>query len=322
MSRQNKKYFIGVGINLFDARAILLDENNKIITHIQENRSQEGINEILKLILELCEKIIKKVKRYKNDIAAVGIAAGGIVNHHKGVVYWPIRKSLYYSYVSIPLKDYVEKKFSLPVSLENDANAAVYAEYKINFPKKENIVYMFSGVGCGLILNSEIYRGRDGAAGELFINPQEPMRSLLGDASFLRQWQYDLGITSYIKEEISSGKSSLLLKKISSLGEIKLYDIFSAANRNDKLALVAVRKAAFTLGVKISFLVNLLNPEVVIIGGGLEEAGDIFLNECLKAVNKFSFNEMAKKLLLVRSILGKEAVAIGAALTAKDNLFK
>jgi glucokinase len=310
-----KSYSIGIGLNLFDARAILLHKkDNKVVFEIEKSRTNITANETIEVLLELFEGIISKAKKYKDAIAGVGIALGGIVNQKKGVVYWPQKQYTSYTYISLPLKDYLEKKFGFPVMIENDANACAFAEYLLNFGEYKNIIYMFSGVGCGIITHGSLYGGKDGAAGELFLNSKDVMSSPLGDFSFLRQWPADLGIAKRAKELISLGKDTSLIKKITPTGELFLRDIFEEAKKKDKLAREVIKEAAFSLGIKIAFLVNLLNPELIIIGGGIEEAGEFFLEECINSIKIFSFNETRKSVKVVFSKLGKEATSLGAGL--------
>jgi len=307
----DKKYSLGIGLNLFDAEAILLSQDNEVLSRVKKNRFKVNANETLTTLMELFEEILSQAKKHKTVVEGVGLALGGIVNSNKGIVYWPQPPD---SYVAIPLGDYLKKKFGLPVYIENDANASAWAEYQTNFSKYSNIIYMFSGVGCGIIVNGAIYRGRDGAAGELFLNPQKNMSSHLGDFSFLAHWPADLGMVKRAKQLVSLGKDTRLIKSISSSGELTLEAIFQEANKKDKVAREVVKEAAHALGAKSAFLINLLNPEALVIGGGLEAAGDFFLEECLNSVKKFSFSEMRKNCKIALSGLGSEATSLGAAM--------
>jgi predicted NBD/HSP70 family sugar kinase len=290
------KYAIGIGLNLFDARAILLRDDGKTIVEAEKPRTHINANETIRVLLDLFEEILSKSKKYKDDIEGVGLALGGIVNSKKGIVHWPQKQDSSYVYISLPLRDYLEKKFGYRVAIENDANACALAEYVKNFSNHKDLIYMFSGVGCGMIINGTLYKGKDGGAGELFLNPKDPMASRLGDFSFLKQWPADLDIVKRAQELISLGRESSLLKKISSTGDLGLRDIFNESNKKDKVAREALKEAAFSLGVKMAFLVNLLNPEVLIIGGGLEEAGAFFQEECCDVIKHFTFSEMRKNL--------------------------
>ena len=313
-----KKYTLGVGLNLFDARAVLLEEKNKIVAQIDRRRKNTTANDAIQVILELCEGIISKAGRFKDRISSIGLALGGIVDKKKGTVYWPQRIDSNYVYISIPLKKYLEDKFKLPVVIENDANACVWAEYLCNFPKNNNIIYLFSGVGCGLLINGSVLRGKNGAAGEVFINQSKVMTSYLGDFSFLKPWPLDLGVVKRVKELIALGKNTSLIKNISPTGTLKIEDVFRAARNKDKLSKDVLKEAAFSLGIKLSLLINLFNPEIVIVGGGFEEAGNLFLDELNRAVKEFSFSEMRGNLKIVLSKLGRSATSLGAALIAVE----
>jgi len=314
---KRKKYAIGIGLNLFDARAVIMQDDNKVITEIKKNRVNISANETLDTLLELIKAILLKAHKYQKGIEGIGLALGGIVDSKKGVVYWP---QVPHTYISLPLRGYLEKKFKLPIFIENDASACAWAEYTVNFPKYKNLIYMFSGVGCGIIANGSLYRGRDGGAGEIFLNHQKTMRSHLGDFSFFGQWPVDLGMTKRAKELISLGKESSLIKKLSSTGELSLKSIFEESRKKDKVSREVMKEAAFSLGAKVAFLINLLNLEAVIIGGGLEQGGGFFLEECTNSVKKFAFNEMRKKCKMFLSTLGANAISLGAAkLVFKEN---
>lgn len=313
----SKRYSLGIGLNLFDARAVLLSEEGKVLAKVSKLRKTVNANETLTTLLELFKGILAKASRYKSSIVGVGLALGGIINSKKGIVYWPQPPD---SYVALPLGDYLKKKFGFPVYVENDANACAWAEYQANFSKYKNLIYMFSGVGCGIIAEGNIYRGRDGAAGELFLNPKKTMDCDLGSFSFLKSWSADLDIVKRAKTAISLGKHSRLVKRISSSGEISLEAVLEEALKKDKVAREAVKQGACALGVKIAFLINLLNPEAVVIGGGLESAGDFFLEETVSSLKKFAFNEMRKNCKIALSSLGNDATSLGAArLVFKEN---
>jgi len=164
-----------------------------------------------------------------------------------------------------------------------------------------------------MVIEGKVYQGRDGSAGELFINPHKVMSSYLGDFSFLSQWPIDLGVVKRAKELISLGKETSLIKKISSTGDLRLEDIIAEAKKKDKLSREILKEAAFCLGIKLSFLVNFLNPDAIIVGGGFRDAGDFFLQDIARALKEFSFNEARKNLKIVFSSLGKRAAPLGVA---------
>ena len=139
------------------------------------------------------------------------------------------------------------------------------------------------------------------------------MSSRLGDFSFLTQWPQDLGIVKRAKELISLGKNTSLLKRIDSTGNLSLEDVFREARNKDNVSCEILKEAAFSLGIKVSFLVNLFNPEVVIIGGGFEEAGLPFLEKIGQVVKEYTFSFSRRNLKIVFSSLGRDATCLGVA---------
>jgi glucokinase len=309
---KHHKYVIGVALNLLDARALLLRDDHKVIFQIDRKRKSIKANETISILLSLLEEVIHKSRQYKQDLLGIGLALGGVVDKKKGIVYWPEKYNAPAFYIAVPFKKYLEEKFNLPIYMENDASAAAWAEYLVNFKHYKNLIYMFSGVGCGLVLNGELYTGKDGGAGELFLNRQRVMSSPMGEFSFLSQWPHDLGVVRRAKQLISFGKHTALIKKIDSVGRLSLDDVFWGVKSKDRLAKEILKEAAFCLGVKLSLLINLFNPEVIVIGGGLEESGDFFLEEVHKVTKEFSFSALHKNLKIHLSSLGKQAPLLGA----------
>ena len=173
---------------------------------------------------------------------------------------------------------------------------------------------MFSGVGCGIIIDGKLHRGKNGVAGEVFLNADhKAMSSRLGEFSFLRQWPADLDMVKRAKELISLGRDTTLIKKITPTGGLLLNDILQEAVKKDKVAREVTKEGAFALGVKAAFLINLLDPEVVVIGGGLENAGESFLEDCITAIKSFSLSEARANCKIVLSPLSKKAASVGAA---------
>ncbi len=314
------KYSIGIGFNLFDVRAILLRGDGKIVMSIERKRGDVDANQTIEMLLDLFEEIISKAKKYENQIEGVGFALGGIIDKKRGIMHWPQEIDSSCVYISVPLKKYFQDKFKLPIVIENDSSACAWAEYVTNYSNYSNIIYMFSGVGCGIVIDGSLYGGRDGASGELFVNPHTVMQSPLGDFSFLAPWPADMGAVKKAKQLISLGKNTSLIKRITSTGNFSLEDILIEARNKDRVSRDLLKEIVFCLGVKLSFLVNLINPEAVIIGGGLEEAGDFLLEEINRVVRNFSFSEMRKNLKINFSRLGRTATSLGAGLLVfKEN---
>ena len=324
-------YIIGAGLNLMNMVGVLADLKGNIVLKTQFDRPGASAREIVECLLQIIREIIRRSKDYTKDIRGIGVGIAGIIDKKSGSVRWPERISYNYTnYVSVnlPLRELIEKEFGLPAIIENDATAACFGEQWLQLePSLKNIIYMFSGVGSGIMINGEIYTGRCGCAGELSIynyKQEEQFSCSLGNPCFLKRWDMDLGIMEDVKSMLA--KDNKLADKFfkltsNNIDNVDLKSVFIANRAGDTIACSALDKAAARLGIKIAFLVNLLNPEVVVIGGGLEEAGEGFLNKVSLTVKDWGFREATEDLRIVYSQLRDNAVAIGAASLVTQRVF-
>ena len=211
----------------------------------------------------------------------------------------------------------MEREFDLPCLIENDATSACFGEHWLGLAQSsKNIIYMFSGVGCGIMINGEIYRGSRGYAGELSVynyKEQDAFSCELGKSCFLKRWEMDLNIVEEAREMYAAQNRNI--------GDLDLKAFFNLVRSKDKVAEEVLDKAAKRLGIKIASLVNLLNPEMVVIGGGLEEAGDDFLKQVNATVKDWAFRESTEGLSIVYSQLRENSVALGAASLVMQKVF-
>lgn len=324
---------IGIGVNLLNIVGTLVDLKGKVITRTSLERKGVAVKDVISCIIETIAQIVNKTKNSGGKIKGIGVGIAGIVNKKDGSIRWPEKMGGGYDYASIyiPLKNIIEREYGFPALIENDATSACFGEQWMDMePGIKQLVYMFSGVGCGIMINGEIYTGATGSAGEVSIyNPKEetPFTCQAGAPCFIKRWEVDFGMVDEAKQRISKAHNTAEGKRIVELAgntpdNINLKHIFQAAKENDPLAVELLDKAAKRLGIKAAYLVNLLNPEVVIIGGGLEEAGELFLNRVRQTVNEWAFEEMASAVKISYSSLGENAVSMGAASLVMRQVFK
>jgi len=324
-------YIVGVGLNLMNMVGLLVDLKGNIITKTQIAKPQKpSVKDITECLVEIIREILRRSKEYTVNIKGIGVGIAGLVNKKDSSIHWPQKMDHYYTYASVdlPLKDLIEKEFNYPTMIENDATSACFGEYWLGIEAGiKNLIYMFSGVGSGLLINGQIYRGSLGYAGEVTIynyKEQDLFSCELGKDCFLKRWETDLGIVEDARSMLAKDHEAAerFFKLTSSnIDNIDLKSVFIAARTNEPLVLAALDRAARRLGIKIAFLVNLLNPELVVVGGGLEEAGDRFLNKITATVKEWSFREETEELKIVYSQLRENAVALGAASLVMQRLF-
>ena len=323
-------FVIGVGLNLMNMVGLLVDFKGNIITKTQVTRPKASVGEISESILEIVREILRRSKEYASNIHGIGVGVAGLINKSDGAIHWPQKTGHYYTYatVDVPLRGLLEKEFNLPILIENDATSACFGEYWLGLGENyKNILYMFSGVGCGIMINGDLYRGAQGYAGEVSIynyKEQDNFNCQTGSNCFLKRWDIDLGIVEDVRANLlrdtEKGDEFFRITQ-TTVENIDLKTVFAAARAQNTLALGAIESAARRLGIKIAYLVNLLNPEIVIIGGGLEEAGDEFLRKVSSTVKEWAFRESTENLKITYSQLRENAVALGAASLVMQRVF-
>jgi predicted NBD/HSP70 family sugar kinase len=323
-------YVIGAGLNLMNMVGLLVDLKGNIICKTQIARSGASVKEITECLLEIVREILRRSKNYTANIKGIGVGIAGLINKKDGAVHWPQKMDHYYTYASVdlPLKSLLEKEFNFPVMIENDATSACFGEHWLDLEHGlKNVLYMFSGVGCGIMINGEVYRGAQGYAGEVAVynfKEQDLFNCASGKPCFIKRWETDMGIVDDVKAMLAKDKEAAekFFKLTSSnINNVDLKSVFAANRAKDAIAAQALDAAAKRLGIKISYLVNLLNPEVVVIGGGLEDAGEDFLKKVDSTVRDWAFREITENLKITYSQLRENAVALGAASLVMQKIF-
>jgi len=328
LNEQNA-YAIGLDLGHMGAEGatmigLITDLSGKIMSRIEKRREKEGMDKIIDKSLELIDELIKKKGISKDKVRGVGIGIGGVIDENLGTVRDSTRSGIRTSYVS--LKGFIEERFNIPSFLGNDATFAAFGEKMHALPMDaQDVIYMYSDVGSGIIIKGGIYCGTSGSAGEIRINYPRNGEYLRfsKNLSVLLPLGLDLGLVSQakklIKEEgIKSSISDIAGKK---LDDLTVESIIDAAKSGDTLSIELLEDAAVNLGVRVAYLVNLFNPEIVIIGGGIEKSGSLFLEPLRRTVRKWAFEEPANVVKIIPAHLGRDAVALGAASVVIRDLF-
>ncbi|MBU0547542.1 MAG: ROK family protein [Candidatus Omnitrophica bacterium] len=323
-------FAVGVGLNLMNMVGLLVDLKGNIITKTQIARPHTSVREVSECLLEIVREILRRSKGYAENIKGIGIGVAGLINKKDSSIHWPQKMDHYYTYASVdlPLKGLMEKEFNLPTLIENDATSACFGEHWLDLAEGyKNVLYMFSGVGCGMMINGELYRGSQGYAGEVSVynyKEQDLLNCSNNESCLVKRWDMDLGIVNDVKTALCNAKEQAeeFFRITSTRAEdADLKSIFIASRGKHEIASVVLDKAAKRLGIKIAYLVNLLNPQVVVIGGGFEESGEAFLNKVRSTVMDWAFRESTNDLKIVYSQLRENAVAMGAASLVLERVF-
>ena len=307
-------YIVGVGLNMLNMVGVLVDLEINVITEVKRERLPENSEAVVNQMADLAVEIIEKSEVDKAKIVGVGVGIPGIIDERGRTIRWPQSLGEKDISVCLSIKDTFEKRLNVPTFVENDANAAVLGEKWLGLDRDvKHLIYMFSGVGLGIIINGEIYRGATGAAGELGISSAKASREdIHGMATSLGRWEMDLGMTRRSQDLLAKGNASVM-KELAD-GEPKkvtFKELVKAVKGKDPLAIKVVEEGGYALGRKIAFLINLLNPEIVVIGGGVEDCGAPLLDSIKAAVREWAVEEAASRVKIIPSAFGENEVALG-----------
>ena len=310
--------YIGIDLGGTNIAAGIVREDGKIVVQSSvPTLSQRPTDEIVKDMVFLSKQLIKDAELELNDIEAVGIGCPGTINFETGeVIYSNNIKMEHYM-----LAKEFQKYLNLPVKIDNDANCAAMGEYIVsgnNVP-----IFMFitlgTGVGSGLILNGNVFRGFNGAASEAghitLVSGGEPCTC--GKRGC---WETYASVTALIRQTkvaMEKNPESLMHEIAKAEGKISGRTSFDAAKQGDKAAQAVVKQYAQYVADGIVSVENVLQPDIISVGGGISREGEYLLQPVCEYAAANGFNKFMPKTKIVTAQSFNDAGIIGAAMIAK-----
>lgn len=316
------KMIIGIDIGGTNVKIGLLNLEGDIVSKWEintnkENKGKSIVDEIWTFISHnLSEMIVQ------NKIIGIGVGAPGFVNESTGKVY----EAVNIGWTNFPLAKMLQEKAGLPVLVENDANIAALGEYwKGNRDRVDSliIITLGTGVGGGIISDGEVLHGENGTAGEIGHIIVEPngYPCNCGRKGCLDTIASATGIVRRAKDIISQDEMSALAKLYySNNDKIDAKDIFDLAKKGDADCVEIITEIADSIGIALANAAAIVNPSTIIVGGGLSEAGEWFLDQIKLSFKKYSLTRIGDETRIELAKLGNDAGIIGAAYLVKKNL--
>ena len=313
-------FAIGVDLGPMDYPEIVMtgvitDLKGTIVHRITKPRSIESIDHALTYAGELVRQLLKDSPVDSKKIRGAAIGVGGILDERAGTIRDTSQRGIRMSYLA--LRDRWEAEFNMPVFIGNDASLAGYGEYRLGFDRPvDNMVYLYSDIGASLILHGHVYWGSCGSAGKLgvYLPSGDDYLTWVKSPGFVLSNVWDLGLTAQARKLVEEGHPTAIKELVhGSLESITMETVIQAAQSGDQLARELIEHSALQLGIRIASLVNLLNSEVIVIGGGIERAGSLLLEPVWRAVKRYAYEEPASLVDVLPAKLGDNAVALGAA---------
>lgn len=282
----------------------------RIVISKKADSPLQKVRELFGLIRETIKQAPKSVR----GIIGMGVGAPGMVNYDQGY----ILSAPNLLWENIKLKDILEKEFDIPVLVDNEANAGAIGEKWFGLGRKTSeLVYISAGIGigAGIVINNELYRGASGLAGEVghMTIDIHGTKCTCGNIGCWEEYASEKALLRYIKENASNYSESILVANdTSGIENMNIFQIVEAAHQGDRLAVAGLKNIGHYLGIGVANLINAFNPECVVVGNVLPLAGDILMKELRVEVARRSFSYKYSHVKIMPSELALKACALGA----------
>ncbi|WP_216830083.1 ROK family glucokinase [Alkalihalobacterium elongatum] len=315
------KWFVGVDLGGTTIKLAFIDPYGDIVYkgEVPTNTTNGG-GEITTDIAKWIDQSLEHLGQTKDQLHSIGMGAPGFINMETGYIYHAVN----IGWKDFHLKDRLEMDTGLPVIVDNDANIAALGEmWRGAGDGAKNLlcVTLGTGVGGGIIANGNILHGVNGMAGEIghiTAVPEGGYQCNCGKTGCLETISSATGIARIAKEFINKYPHSLLASEYAKDGHMTAKLVISCADKKDQCALKVIEDVTYHLGFALANLANALNPEKIVIGGGVSKAGQTLLQPLERAFQKFALPRVFEGASIVTATLGNDAGVIGGAWLAKS----
>ncbi|HAA37362.1 MAG TPA: transcriptional regulator [Firmicutes bacterium] len=312
--RMQNKLYAALDVGGTKIYTVLADANKQIIARQKTaTLAEAGPEKVIKQLIATVRQLMKTEQLQDAQLAAVGVCIAGFYDWHNRIL---VHSPNLPGWSNVPLEEILAAEFAVPARVENDANAAAVGEVSFGAGRNHNnvvFVTISTGIGAGLIINGQLYRGSSGVAGEIghFIVQPDGPRCGCGQQGCLETVASGTAIGRQGQKAAACGQSALLQSLVSEPAAVTAQEVFKAARLGDPAAQKILHEALTYLGLTLVNIVNLLNPSAVILGGGVTAAGDEILLSLRKIIAEHAVSAAAKAVQLKLAALGEEAGVLG-----------
>lgn len=321
--KEKSLFVMSIDMGIYKTRMSIFDNKNTNITGVKTYSLELDNNSAtIDKLVEYANLLIEESGIARSKLMGIGISMPGLVDSHKGI------NHTYLNLGNKPLRDILVKRFNRPVFIENDAKAAALAEFRFGMAKdKKNVLmlYLDWGIGLGLILNGKLYRGSTGFSGEFSHIPmiEDGLLCHCGKHGCIETIASGTAISRMVKEGMLSGKSSNIKSLINNdLDKIEIKLVVDAAFEGDQYAIRILNEVGYNLGKGIAILIQLFNPELIILGGRVSEAGQYITTPIQQALNTYCMRQIREKTEIKISEMEQFVGIMGAVAIVMEDIFE
>lgn len=316
-----KKYIIGVDLGGTKVATVLADTCGSILARAElPTEAARGQDAVINNIFQSVDMVLAEKEVRTDEVLGLGIGSPGPLDAEAGIVL----EAPNLGWKDVPIRDILQERYMVPAYLENDANAAGLAEQRFGAGRGAKYllyVTVSTGVGGGIILDGSVYHGAHGIAGEIghiAIDSEGPACNC-GSMGCLEAFASGTGLVRRTIEAIKSGAKTKISDMVDGdLDKITAVTIAEAANEGDGFAIEMYKSVGRYLGVGLASIINFMDPDVIVIGGGLTKSADLFFDEMRKTIDERAFKAAAEKVKILQAELGGDVGTLGAVAVVMD----
>ena len=312
-NKEDAFYIVGISVNIYKTSVSIFNAKNQKITQDQTlTLTISHGTAIIDSIVDFTQKILLENNIPQDKILGVGLEMPGMIDSDTGI-------NRTYMVSDLPLAEVFKQKFGLDVLIENDAKSRAFAELRFGAAHlKRNVlaIHLDWGIGVGIIVNGKLYKGKNGFAGEFGHIPMVDNGILCqcGKQGCLETIASGTAIVRMAKEGIQSGRSTFLSQLVDNDPDrIEIRNVVQAALMGDQYSISILANVGHWLGKGFAYLIQIFNPELIILGGRISEANQFILPPIQQAIQVFCNPDLGNEVEIRVSELGSQAGIQGVA---------
>jgi glucokinase len=313
-------YTIGIDLGGTNIKGGLCDERGHVrMRHTVTTQADRGVDHVLRRMVQLVDELLRRAGIARQDCVGVGVGAPGPMSHARGIIYSAPNLP---GFVDVPLRDRFAQLTGLPVVLENDANAAAYGEFAVGAGRDVRTLVLLTlgtGIGGGIVLDGKLWRGAFDNAGEVghmvLVPGGRPCPC--GQQGCFERYASANAVAERLTEAVKAGEPSMLQPKVLAGDPFDARDVLAVIDGGDALAARIWDETCSYLALGLVNLRHLINPQLIVLAGGLINAGPRLLNPVQQHFDRLSWTIAPDAPRIAFAMLGTDAGTIGAALLAR-----
>jgi glucokinase len=320
--------YVGLDVGGTTMKGAVVDDQGKAYPAVTlPTEASQGQQHGLNQMCETIRRAVAAANKSLSDIAAIGVATPGTMDIAAGIILDPPNLK---PWRNVPVKQYIADTFKIPTAFQNDANAAAFGEYWVGAGREAKSMVMFTlgtGIGGGIIIDNKVLEGQHshgGEVGHMKIDLSTARQCGCGRYGCLEAFASATSVVKRAEEAISKIDGPSILRDLlrATKEELPAKVVFEAANKGDEVAAKVIDETAYYLAVGAMNIMHLIDPDMIVYGGGMTAAGDPFLSRIKHYINELAFPVPAQNTTVRYAQLGSDAGFIGAAACARQLVAK